>query len=59
MKTEISSEIREDRKQYVEPKLTTHGDAARLTQHSDCGHPSCAPGSNLFGGKGCHPLLPL
>ena len=36
------------KKAYAAPKLTTHGDVAKLTQHKGMKSGPMCPGSNLF-----------
>jgi len=60
MNKPVKAAAKKQKKTYSKPKLTTHGDVAKLTQHgrgSDCGHGHGRPGagSGLFDiGHGDH-----
>lgn len=62
MNKPVKAAAKKPKKTYSKPKLTTHGDVAKLTQHghghdSDCGHGHGRPGagSGLFDvGHGDH-----
>jgi hypothetical protein len=43
--------VKKAKKAYAAPKLTTHGDVAKLTKHKDMPIGPFCPGSNLFDWK--------
>ena len=47
MKKQQKPAVKKEKKPYNAPKLSTHGDVAKLTKHHH--HHKCgSPGSNLF-----------
>jgi hypothetical protein len=44
----VQKPAKKAKKAYAAPKLTTHGDVAKLTQHKDMPIGPIMPGSNLF-----------
>ena len=44
----VQKPAKKNKKAYAAPKLTTHGDAAKLTQHKHEKTGPMCPGSNLF-----------
>ena len=45
----VQKPAKKAKKAYAAPKLTTHGDVAKLTQHKGMKVGPMCPGSNLFG----------